>query len=195
MDDQIALLNVLREHKLDLDQQIRLLGRQIAELSRHIARYESDVESLSQDKDQLLMRQIQLSRALAKRVDDIEELELLLHQKDHIIEILKERVKGKGHAPCRIQMPTTESVDKMLGLYINQAKCLVPIKKLGNGHYMFGTKKIYAKILNGKLVIRVGGGYMGIEEFIATHQDAELARLAKMSPDQIKALGHDPNLV
>ena len=92
-------------------------------------------------------------------------------------------MKGKGQVPTRINMPTGDSVDKMLSLYINQAKCLVPIKKLGNGSYLFGTKKIYAKILNGKLVIRVGGGYMGIEEFIATHQDAELARLAKMNPD------------
>jgi len=31
---------------------------------------------------------------------------------------------------------------------------------------MFGSKKIYAKIINGKLVIRVGGGYMSIDEFM-----------------------------
>lgn len=39
---------------------------------------------------------------------------------------------------------------------------------MGGGYYMFGTKKIYAKILNNKLVIRVGGGYMAIGEFVAT---------------------------
>jgi TfoX/Sxy family transcriptional regulator of competence genes len=44
--------------------------------------------------------------------------------------------------------------------------CPVPIKRLGGGYYLFGTKKIYAKILNGRLVIRVGGGYMVIDEFI-----------------------------
>jgi len=121
MDDQIAQLNVLREHKLDLDQQIRLLGRQIAELSRHIARYESDIESLSQDKDQLLMRQVQLSRALAKRLDDIQELELLLGKKDNIIELLKERIKEKGQVPTRINMPLGDSVDKMFANYMNQA--------------------------------------------------------------------------
>ena len=37
---------------------------------------------------------------------------------------------------------------------------------MGAGYYMFGTKKIYAKIINGKLVIRVGGGYMSIDEFM-----------------------------
>ena len=34
---------------------------------------------------------------------------------------------------------------------------------------MFGNKKIYCKIINGKLVVRDGGGYMGIEEFISVY--------------------------
>jgi hypothetical protein len=57
----------------------------------------------------------------------------------------------------------------------------VPIKKLGNGYYIFGTRKIYAKILNGKLVIRVGGGYMVIEEFISTYAEQELNKMNKIA--------------
>lgn len=57
------------------------------------------------------------------------------------------------------------------------SSCPVPIKRLGNGYYMFGTKKIFAKIMNGKLVIRVGGGFMVIEEFISTYADAEMKKL------------------
>jgi hypothetical protein len=90
-------------------------------------------------------------------------------------------------------MPKGDLLDQMLSHYINQANCLVPIRKLGNGFYLFGTKKIYAKILNGKLVIRVGGGFMIIEEFIATYQDAELLKMSKMSVEQLEALGHDSN--
>ena len=65
----------------------------------------------------------------------------------------------------------------MLGSYINKSGCQVPIKKLGDGYYMFGTRKIYAKILNGKLVIRVGGGYMIIEEFISSYAEKELMKI------------------
>jgi hypothetical protein len=32
---------------------------------------------------------------------------------------------------------------------------------------LFGSKNILAKIVNGKLLIRVGGGFMGADEFIA----------------------------
>lgn len=61
----------------------------------------------------------------------------------------------------------------------------MPIKKLGDGYYLFGTRKIYAKILNGKLVIRVGGGYMVIEEFISTYAEKELVKLDAVNTKEI----------
>ena len=88
-------------------------------------------------------------------------------------------------------MPKGDVLDQMLSHYINQANCPVPIRKIGNGFYLFGTKKIYAKILNGKLVIRVGGGFMIIEEFIATYADAEMLKLSKMSDEQLMALASE----
>jgi len=40
------------------------------------------------------------------------------------------------------------------------------IKRISEGKYMFGTRNIIAKIINYRLVIRVGGGYMSVDEFI-----------------------------
>jgi len=37
---------------------------------------------------------------------------------------------------------------------------------LGEGSFTFGSKKIKVRVLNNKLVIRVGGGYMMIQEFL-----------------------------
>ena len=34
--------------------------------------------------------------------------------------------------------------------------------------------------MNGKLVIRVGGGYMVVEEFIATYEEPELVKLENL---------------
>ena len=56
----------------------------------------------------------------------------------------------------------------------------MPIKRLGDGYYIFGTKKIFAKIMNQKLVIRVGGGFMVVEEFIAAYGEMELAKVNSM---------------
>ena len=44
---------------------------------------------------------------------------------------------------------------------------------------MFGSKQILAKIINGKLVIRVGGGYMSADEFIEQYGKIELLKMMK----------------
>ena len=73
-------------------------------------------------------------------------------------------------------------VDEMLASYINQAGVQLPITRLGKGFYMFGTKKILAKIMHNKLVVRVGGGFMGIDEFINTYGEIELNKLKRYTP-------------
>ena len=59
-----------------------------------------------------------------------------------------------------------DNVDEMLANVINIKSCDVPISRIGGGNYIFGTKKIYTKIMNNKLVVRVGGGFMSMDEFI-----------------------------
>jgi hypothetical protein len=48
---------------------------------------------------------------------------------------------------------------------------------------MFGSRQILAKIINGKLVIRVGGGYMSVDEFIDQYGKIELLKLMKHEGD------------
>ena len=73
----------------------------------------------------------------------------------------------------------------MLARYINYTGVQLPITRIGGGFYMFGTKKIYAKVMNDKLVVRVGGGYMGIDEFINTYGESELIKLKRFTPQQV----------
>ena len=141
-------------------------------------------------KEILLERLNDLSQSVAKKIDEIEEMEALLKDKDKIIEIMNMKIRDKQKRPV-FQLPKGDLLDQMLSHYINQANCPVPIRKIGNGFYLFGTKKIYAKILNGKLVIRVGGGFMIIEEFIATYADSEMNKISKMSDEQLIALSAD----
>jgi hypothetical protein len=53
---------------------------------------------------------------------------------------------------------------------------------------MFGSKKIFAKIMNDKLVIRVGGGFMLIDEFLATYGQQEYEKLnPAKNPSQLSS--------
>lgn len=83
-----------------------------------------------------------------------------------------------------------DAVDEMFAGYLNKAKLTIEVQRTGAGSYMFGTKKILAKILNGRLVIRVGGGYMNAEEFIEQYGKIEMMKMIKMEEMNNKA-GYD----
>lgn len=57
-------------------------------------------------------------------------------------------------------------IDAMFGQAMMRLNCAVQVERMGAGKYRFGSRNIIAKIINGKLVIRVGGGYMSVDEFI-----------------------------
>ena len=72
-----------------------------------------------------------------------------------------------------------DEVDKAFGHALNQNVVNIPVKRLQSGKYMFGTRMILAKIINGKLVIRVGGGYMSVNEFIEQYAKAEMIKMMR----------------
>lgn len=182
VNEQIQELNIIRQQKVDLDKQIQLQQSQITDLNRHIARYEADIDRLTNDKEMLIARLNDLSQQVTAKIDAIEEIELDLRDKDRIIEIMNKKIRDKQKRPV-FTMPKGDTLDQMLSQYINAANCPVPLRKIGGGQYWFGTKKIYAKILNGRLVIRVGGGFMIIEEFVQTYADNELKKINNMSEE------------
>ena len=78
-------------------------------------------------------------------------------------------------------------VDKMLEKFVQTHKVQVPINRIDPSKYLFGTRIISAQIINGVLMVRVGGGFMNIEEFIFKHSDKEILCLKlKMTKDRKK---------
>jgi len=122
---------------------------------------------------------------------EIERLSSILNEKDLELAEIEERMRTalgpsapNEHISKIYSAIKGDAVDEYLAKYINLMQCPVPIQRLGNGYYLFGTRKIFAKIMNGKLVIRVGGGYMVIEEFIATYADQEVNRCKLLQAQQ-----------
>ena len=125
---------------------------------------------------------------LALRENEVDRIQNILDEKDRELAQMEDRMKANGsasNANSNYSAYKGDAVDEQLAKYINMMQCQVPIKRLGNGYYLFGTRKIFAKIMNGKLVIRVGGGYMIIEEFIATYADQEINRCKMLEAQQL----------
>ena len=75
----------------------------------------------------------------------------------------------------------------MFAKHINAANLDLPIKRISAGKYLFGTKNIIAKIVNGKLLIRVGGGFMSAEEFIEQYGRMEMIKLMHQKDPEFDA--------
>lgn len=50
------------------------------------------------------------------------------------------------------------------------------------GVYQFGTKRVSVKVEKNNIKIRVGGGYLSIDEFIEQYTPSELEKMDRKDP-------------
>ena len=184
----------------DLIFQIEERRRMLEEIQSEVMENESILHQLEETLQLRRDEGIELDQLLGERDEEVRRLEARLRElnKNRPITPEPEEIKAPEPVAQVYQEPVVEyvvdqndEVDVLLGQFINVHDCPVPIKRLGNGYYLFGTRKIYAKILNGRLVIRVGGGYMVIDEFIDTYAQVELN---KMEARAAKGLDPTPDI-
>ena len=118
----------------------------------------------------MLKQNILLKKQILNALHSIKAVRLRFNQ-------LKAKFDTRGKLLQAYQPIKGDYVDQLIADWINDNSCPVPIQRIGNGFYMFGTKKIFAKVINGKLLIRVGGGYMGIDEFMFYYGAQELNKM------------------
>ena len=79
-----------------------------------------------------------------------------------------------------VYSPKTEDpIDSALADYLNlrDDPLLVPFTRESAGVYLFGTRRVLVKFERGKLSVKVGGGFLPIEDFIAAYSDSEVEKL------------------
>jgi len=79
-----------------------------------------------------------------------------------------------------------DSVDSRLAEYINnypeRNRLQVMFMRESSGIYQFGTRRVFVKVEKDKINIRVGGGYLSIDEFLDTYTPLEMEKLDRKSP-------------
>lgn len=81
-----------------------------------------------------------------------------------------------------IYHPAAEDpVDIALADYVNTVEPALPLHfvREESGIYSFGTKRVFVKLEQGKVIIRVGGGFMRVEDFAAIYTPQELDKYEK----------------
>jgi hypothetical protein len=79
-----------------------------------------------------------------------------------------------------------DSVDKRIAEYINnypdRQKLKIMFMRESEGVYQFGSKRVHVKVDKDKINIRVGGGYLSIDEFLDQYTPQELEKLERKDP-------------
>ena len=115
-------------------------------------------------------------------------LELLKQLKDAEVEIatlqqyivdLKQRIAV--YIPIK-----NDGVDKKLAEFINnypeRSKLKIMFMRESEGVYHFGSKRVQVKVEREGIKIRVGGGYLSIDEFLDQYTPVELEKLERKDP-------------
>lgn len=98
--------------------------------------------------------------------------------KNYIIE-LKQRIA--------VYIPVKDdAIDRRLAEFINnypdRQKLKIMFMRESEGVYQFGTKRVAVRVDKDKINIRVGGGYLSIDEFLDQYTPAELEKMERKDP-------------
>lgn len=115
---------------------------------------------------------LELLRQLKEAEIEIETL------KQYIID-LKQRIA--------VYIPVKEdSVDRKLAEFINnypeRSKLKIMFMRESDGVYQFGSRRVAVKVEQNNIKIRVGGGYLSIDEFLDQYTPVELEKLERNHP-------------
>jgi len=144
------------EHARELEKAKNLLKEDLEGATSYISDleekyYKSQLEALG------LLKMLQASESSCEEMQN--EIEVL---RNYIID-LKSRIAV--YIPVK-----NDSIDKRIAEYINnypdRQKLKIMFMRESEGVYQFGSKKVSVKVDKDKINIRVGGGYLSIDEFL-----------------------------
>lgn len=147
LDDEIA----------EYERQLEVEELKLAELTEQAKVLSEDVDGKEQELSQLEDSLAEAEQARQAREDEDRRREA---------EAAAERARQPKYVPI-----PGDVVDELMAKHLNESDYHIDVRALGDGHYMLGTKKIFAKIVADKLVIKQGGGFMLIDEFIKNYSE------------------------
>ena len=78
--------------------------------------------------------------------------------------------------------PVDMKVAEFINNYPERNKLKIMFMRESEGVYEFGSKRIYVMIHKGQIKIKVGGGYLSIDEFLDQFTPVELEKLERRDP-------------
>ena len=168
-EDLNKIIDHLSKQNSDSEAEKERLGNQVSNMAQHI---ESQSEQI---------------RAFSDKVSELETNRL--ESEEHIMNL--EGILDELRKDRDIYKPNKDDpIDIALSDYVNARPSAMKVQfdREDHGIYNFGTKKIFVKLEQGKLLIRVGGGYMQVEDFVKLYSPVELERFSTQKKEQAQKI-------
>ncbi len=176
---QINSLESIAAVKEDLESQLNEAHQLIEKLQESKEKLQRELETASDyllEQEEKTHKANQTALELLKQLKEAEsEIEGL---KQYVID-LKQRIAV--YIPVR-----DDAIDRRLAEYINnypeRSKLKIMFMRESEGVYQFGSKRVCVRVDKDKINIRVGGGYLSLDEFLDIYTPQELERLERKDP-------------
>lgn len=95
--------------------------------------------------------------------------------------------------PGAIYIPVMDDpIDRRMAEYLNnypeKQRLKVMFSRESQGVYKFGIRRVAIKVDNGRIHVRVGGGYLSIDEFIDQYNPVELQRIERSKDPMLRTI-------
>ena len=139
------------------------LRQDIQSLIQQKSKVQREVETSTEYIIQMEEKVYKSNRISLELLKQLKQSEIECEQLQHYIVDLKSRIA--------VYIPVQgDTVDKKLAEFINnypeRHKLKIMFMRESDGVYQFGSKRIGVKVERDNIKIRVGGGYLSIDEFI-----------------------------
>jgi hypothetical protein len=117
-----------------------------------------------------------LSQTFLQQKRIFEKVKSIVSEKEMEVEAMRTAVHELKHSNP-VYFPVAEDIiDQAIADYFNSRDdvLIVPFVRESYGVYLYGSKRVMVNIERGKLIVKVGGGFLPIEVFIDNYTDVEL---------------------
>lgn len=200
-----------RRYMAELEEKNGHLTREVAFLKAEMEQKQGEIEGLKstsrflEEENRKLKAVGQASAAriselteLTKDIHVLSDLSLLHSEKAlaaHLViaklSVLLQEKEAELEKYRRVVLPKyrcdpADQTDVALGAYLAANLVSVPFVREEPGVYRFGTKRVFIRLEQGNIIIRVGGGYMHLDEFVDIYTPLEMEKLRERPEDPMR---------
>ena len=185
-ESTVLELNTIIMEKEDVERQRDMWKEHHDRMQESKAELQSQLEGASAYINQLEEKFYESQTTQLEMLKQMKDYEMEIEGANAEIEQLRQYIIDlKSRIAVYIPVKN-DIIDKKLAEYINnypdRQKLKIMFMRESEGVYQFGTKRVSVKCVKDKIEIRVGGGFLSLDEFLDQYTPAELEKLERKDP-------------